>query len=373
MKLFLRLASCATLQAAHRKLGAGSDLAGIAADAAARSTAFDKSAVVSADAAASAVRSAAPASAGRAGEQTRRAFFKHIKVLMEKADILLVVLDARDPLACRAPAVEALALSLEPPKRVVLVLNKIDLVPPEVARAWLAYLRKDFPTVAFKASTQQQREHLSSRGGAAVNKATEAGEAPVGTGAAGADTLLQLIKNYSRSHDIKTAVTVGVIGYPNVGKSSIINSLKRSRAVGVSSTPGFTRTLQEVSLDAKITLIDCPGIIFDDDNGSASAFGSADSGAGLLLRNCISVDSVEDPEGAVDAILRRCAPAKLVALYGISLYDSTSDFLRLIATKRGKLSKGTCKRRSKMQKHTNTLAQKHILLCTIHVAGRRSP
>ena len=109
-------------------------------------------------------------------------------------------------------------------------------------------------------------------------------------------------------------------------------------------TPGFTRTLQEVSLDAKVTLIDCPGIIFDDDGGAAAAgggaFGGSDAGAGLLLRNCVSVDAIEDPEGAVDAILRRCVPAKLVALYGISMYDGTADFLRQVAAKRGKLGKG---------------------------------
>ena len=44
----------------------------------------------------------------------------------------------------------------------------------------------------------------------------QAGEVLTGSGAAGADTLLQLIKNYARSHDIKRAVTVGVVGYPNV-------------------------------------------------------------------------------------------------------------------------------------------------------------
>ena len=45
---------------------------------------------------------------------------------------------------------------------------------------------------------------------------------------------------------MKKNVTVGVIGYPNVGKSSIINSLKRSRAAGVSSIPGFTKNIQEI-------------------------------------------------------------------------------------------------------------------------------
>lgn len=54
---------------------------------------------------------------------------------------------------------------------------------------------------------------------------------------------MELIKNYSKTDGVKGAVTVGVIGYPNVGKSSVINSLKRSRACGVSSTPGFTKSL----------------------------------------------------------------------------------------------------------------------------------
>lgn len=49
----------------------------------------------------------------------------------------------------------------------------------------------------------------------------------------GADTLLQLLKNYARNVDIKTAITVGVVGLPNVGKSSVINSLKRTRVAQV--------------------------------------------------------------------------------------------------------------------------------------------
>lgn len=60
---------------------------------------------------------------------------------------------------------------------------------------------------------------------------------------------MQLLKNYCRSLDIKTSISVGIVGYPNVGKSSLINSLKRAKSVGVSSTPGFTKAMQEVQLD----------------------------------------------------------------------------------------------------------------------------
>ena len=54
-----------------------------------------------------------------------------------------------------------------------------------------------------------------------------------------------------------------MIGYPNVGKSSIINSLKRSKTCEVSSVPGSTKHLQEVKLDDQVHLMDCPGVIFE--------------------------------------------------------------------------------------------------------------
>ena len=314
-------------------------LAAMVSDAARRGAEFESAGSAAAAAAAAADGAAAGSGNAKAGESTRRAFYRHLKSVMEQADIIVVVLDARDPLACRAPAVEALALAQSPPKRIVLVLNKIDLVPAAVVQQWLVYLRREFPTVAFKASTQQQRSHLSAPGGGAINKATESGEVLTGAGAAGADSLLQLIKNYSRSHEMKRAVTVGIVGYPNVGKSSVINSLKRSRAVGVSATPGFTRKMQEVHLDAKVTLLDCPGIIFDDESGRAPGDGG-DGGAGLLLRNCISVEQIEDPEGAVDGILRRCAPEKLMAVFSIPAFASTADFLQHVAVRRGKIGRG---------------------------------
>ena len=97
-----------------------------------------------------------------------------------------------------------------------------------------------------------------------------------GAGCLGADTLLQLLKNYTRNLNIKTSITVGVIGLPNVGKSSLINSLKRARVAQVGNTPGVTRAVQEVHLDRNIKLLDSPGIVF-----------SAADDAGAALRNCV--------------------------------------------------------------------------------------
>ena len=81
----------------------------------------------------------------------------------------------------------------------------IDLVPRSNAQAWLRYLRHATPTLPFRCATSMQRTHLSSNT---------------------APSLLRLLKAYKPSAQ---SITVGIVGYPNVGKSSLINSLKRSK------------------------------------------------------------------------------------------------------------------------------------------------
>ena len=70
----------------------------------------------------------------------------------------------------------------------------------------------------------------------------------------GANVLMKLLGNYCRNADIRTSITVGIVGLPNVGKSSIINSLKRSRACSVGATPGVTKWVTWVSRDCHVIL-----------------------------------------------------------------------------------------------------------------------
>ena len=93
-------------------------------------------------------------------EQSLKSFYKEFKKVVEAADVIIEVLDARDPMGSRCPQVEEMIISSGKNKKLVLLLNKIDLVPKENVQAWLKYLRNQYPTVAFKSSTQNQNEKL---------------------------------------------------------------------------------------------------------------------------------------------------------------------------------------------------------------------
>jgi len=266
------------------------------------------------------------------GINHKKWYMKDLKQVLEVSDVILEVLDARDPLGCRCRKIEEMIQSqysttTTRAKKIILVLNKIDLVPAEVIQNWIAYLRREFACVAFKANTQHQKGKLGSSNVSVMDASSDMLQ---GGGSLGGGALLQLIKNYSRSHDIKTAITVGVIGYPNVGKSSLINSLKRARAVGVGAQPGFTKQCQLVKLDKQVSIIDSPGVLFDADTEDV----------GLSLRNCLKVEDIADPVSAVKEIHNRAGKSILLSLYRISNFNNADEFLYRVAQKRGKLAKG---------------------------------
>ncbi|XP_029357087.1 guanine nucleotide-binding protein-like 3-like protein [Echeneis naucrates] len=260
-------------------------------------------------------------------ENSRKAYYREFKKVVEAADVILEVLDARDPLGCRCPQVEQAIIQSGTDKKIVLVLNKIDLVAKEIVGKWIKYLRNEFPTVAFKASTQQQAKNLK-RSNVPVTQATT--ELLNSSACVGADCLMKLLGNYCRNLDIKTAITVGVVGFPNVGKSSLINSLKRARACSVGATPGVTKCLQEVHLDKHIKLLDCPGIVM----------ATSTTDAAMILRNCVKIEQLVDPLPPVEAILRRCNKAQIIEHYGVPDFHTALEFLALLAQRQGKLRKG---------------------------------
>ncbi|KAI4365743.1 hypothetical protein MLD38_021705 [Melastoma candidum] len=260
-------------------------------------------------------------------DNSDRAFYKELVRVIEVSDVILEVLDARDPLGTRCLDMEKMVLKSGPNKHLVLLLNKIDLVPKEAVEKWLKYLREELPAVAFKCSTQEQRSNLGwkSSKGAKTSNLLQTSDC------LGAETLIKLLKNYSRSHEIKKSITVGVIGLPNVGKSSLINSLKRCHVVNVGATPGLTRTMQEVQLDKNVKLLDCPGVVMLKSSGNDAA---------IALRNCKRIEKLDDPISPVNEILKLCPADLLVKIYKIPSFEAAEDFLQKVATSRGRLKKG---------------------------------
>ncbi|XP_006923746.1 guanine nucleotide-binding protein-like 3-like protein isoform X1 [Pteropus alecto] len=259
-------------------------------------------------------------------EATRKAYYKEFRKVVEYSDVILEVLDARDPLGCRCFQMEEAVLQAEGNKKLVLVLNKIDLVPKEVIEKWLDYLQNELPTVAFKASTQHQVKNLS-RCSVPVEQASES--LLKSRACFGAENLMRVLGNYCRLGEVRTHIRVGVVGLPNVGKSSLINSLKRSRACSVGAVPGVTKFMQEVYLDKFIRLLDAPGIV-----------PGPNSEVGTILRNCVRVQKLADPMTPVETILQRCNLEDVSNYYGISEFQTTEHFLTAVAHRLGKKKKG---------------------------------
>lgn len=274
-------------------------------------------------------------------ESSCRAYDKIFKDVLSSADIVLYVLDARDPNGTRSQEVERQIVAADGgSKRLILILNKIDLIPQSVLQAWLDYLRRAFPTLPLRASHSAPNARTFDHK-ALTQKATS-------------ETLLRALKSYAHDQQLKRSVTVGIIGYPNVGKSSVINvlcsRLNGSASSSRSACPtgaeaGITTSLREVKLDNKLKLLDSPGIVFPSSSSSTDC--EATTKARLALLSALTPKQITDPIPAISLLLKRSSvlpsllktydlPPLLSAPNG----DLTTDFLVQVARKRGRLGKG---------------------------------
>ncbi|KAM6387221.1 guanine nucleotide-binding protein-like 3 [Pluvialis apricaria] len=259
-------------------------------------------------------------------KNSKKSFCRELKKVIEASDVVLEVLDARDPMGCRCPQLEQAVTCSGGDKKLLFVLNKIDLVPKENLEKWLNYLKKEFPTVAFKSATlmkdrNMQEQFTKRRARVDLSRTTEC---------FGSKCLLKLLQDHVRTQN--KAIQVGVVGFPNVGKSSIINSLKGVRACNVGLARGVTKSMQIVHIDKQTKMLDSPSIIADPSNSALA----------LALRSIIDTEesgSADVLEG-VDAILNHCSKQQVMMHYSIPDFRNTEEFLTLLAQKRGMLKKG---------------------------------
>lgn len=145
--------------------------------------------------------------------------------------------------------------------------------------------------------------------------------------------LLEKLEIYSKEiENGKTFFTVGFVGYPNVGKSSVINVLMRSKKVGVAAMPGKTKHYQTLFLpDNKgLCLMDCPGLVFPSFKKNK---------AEMLCNGILPIDTLREYLSSISIITQQIPRLNLNTFYKIDLPElySAAQFLEVLATKRGLL------------------------------------
>lgn len=101
-----------------------------------------------------------------------------------------------------------------------------------------------------------------------------------------------------------------MVGYPNVGKSSVINSLLQKKKVGVASQPGKTKHYQTLFLTPEILLVDCPGLVFPN---------VASSVAQMVLNGVVLIDTIKDYQGPMQLMVKRIPRKVMVKKYRIKI------------------------------------------------------
>ena len=170
---------------------------------------------------------------------------------------------------------------------------------------WVLYLQKEYPTIAYHASVQNSF---------------------------GKGSLINLVRQFDNFHKDKKNISVGFIGYPNVGKSSIINSLKQKKVCKAAPIPGETKVWQYVHLTKRIYLIDCPGVVYNYEGKDDMK---------VVLKGVVRAEKLLDPEVYIQPILDQVSKHVLKRIYKLTAdWADDIEFITLVAHKKGKLLKG---------------------------------
>ena len=312
--------------------------------------------------------------------------------VIERSDLVVQIVDARNPLLFRCEDLEKYVKEVDPEKNNLLLVNKADMMTVKQRRAWVDYFQKTGINFRFfsaelakeqnearglfeeesdeedstddaeevdnedilldesrqmsihevegheEQATEDQTTHLHDE------RASVKGDS---TRILTTDELEELFLQYTPDevvdqHGNPRKTSIGLVGYPNVGKSSTINALIGAKKVSVSATPGKTKHFQTIHLSEKVILCDCPGLVFPN---------FATTKAELVCSGVLPIDQLREFYGPTGLVAQRIPKVFLEAIYGMHIdtrpleeggtgFPTALEILRAYATARGFSTQG---------------------------------
>ncbi|XP_067594567.1 large subunit GTPase 1 homolog [Pseudorca crassidens] len=329
-------------------------------------------------------------------------FWRQLWRVIERSDIVVQIVDARNPLLFRCEDLECYVKTVDDNKENVILINKADLMTAEQRSAWAEFFEKENVKVIFWSALSEaiqliddskeevngdsaeaitaefensscdeaetlhkETEHLSVNEVARSDEddseyedcwqeeedwqtCSEEGSGPdeqacgqdwkerctVRSEAQGRKTpqqrqihnfshlvskqeLLEIFKQLHSGKKVKNGqLTVGLVGYPNVGKSSTINTIMGNKKVSVSATPGHTKHFQTLYVEPGLCLCDCPGLVMP-------SFVSTK--AEMICSGILPIDQMRDHLPPISLICQNIPRHVLEATYGIDIIKPRED------------------------------------------------
>lgn len=246
-------------------------------------------------------------------KKTKEQIIEDLKLI----DIVIEILDARVPLASQNPDIEDAIKN----KKKIIVLNKADLADNNSTNKWIEYYaKKGIKAVAVEANTSKGIKDVIET----IKKEYS-----------------EIKEKYAQKGRIGKAIRVMVVGIPNVGKSTFINSIAKRNTAKVGNKPGVTKQKQWIKVTNDIELMDTPGMLWP-------KFKDNEQGVHLAFVGTIGESSVDKEEIAYYLLeyLIKNYPQKLENRFNLEVKDGnnnqkeTMEVLEEIARKRGALLSG---------------------------------
>lgn len=239
--------------------------------------------------------------------KAKRMMLEDIKLI----DLVIELIDARVPTSSRNPDIDEIAKG----KSRLAVLNKSDLADPHKNDEWLKYYQnKGTPALL-------------------VDSRNRTGFAPIGK--AIEEACRVKIERDRKRGIINRPVRAMVVGIPNVGKSTFINSMCKKASAKTGNKPGVTKGKQWINLNKNVELLDTPGILWP-------RFDNELTGMHLSFIGSINDEIVDEVELAMELMnyLKKSYAGVLFNRYEVDESKETPVILNDIAIKRGCLKKG---------------------------------